>query len=401
MKWKINIAMMTIFILFVQATVPASASTASTPVSLFVNDLKLDQTNAFFQDDELYLPFRAIFQQLDIPIEYDKESHSISYVYQNEPYAIDITQEIIYTPNGGYRLLVSLRMVEQRTYIPQSFVEDLLRLPVEYNEKNNQVNVYSLGYAHDSTIHRLANSYYEHDIPANLLFTYDADPYGYLRHFDDAQISVLTDILDTKIGAVYYQSLTEAIVKTSQSSVTPAVSRYVEIDLHFRLEEGQWKISKFDFTKLQIDLLDDAEEKIAELLQSSPEKVNQVLSDLKANYAAKMGTDPKAALEAYSPLFIDEWNRSTVDTWEEVIDFSIRYPSQKKELIDAKVIYVDDTTAVVYVRVRLTELAQTYDGLYEPRELEGPYEYEEILYLDNTDGKRWTFNESDPLDSNY
>ncbi|HIW32105.1 MAG TPA: hypothetical protein IAA29_04890 [Candidatus Paenibacillus intestinavium] len=151
-----------------------------------------------------------------------------------------------------------------------------------------------------------------------LLFTYDANPYGTLDDLYNAPDPAITQVINTKIRKIKYYSTKDAVVTTSQLSTTKAVTINQELQLHFRKQEGMWKRSKIDPPQLQIEMLDDIEEKAATLLQHSPYEVEKVLSDL-----------------------------------------------------------------------------------YEPGELEEPYEYEEVLYLDHTDGKRWTFYTSDLLYSNY
>jgi len=399
MKWKYCLMMIIVSLLFAQAPVSASAKDDSVP--LVVNGFGMSEAKAYQRNDTMYIPFRAVFEYLGIPFEYDGETHSISYTFQDEPYLIDIREESIITPDGGYRLLIPILMIQQRTYIPQEYVEDLLRLEVDYDEKNDKLLVSSLDHAYSDTINGLAMSFYKQDLPASQLFTHDANPYGSLEDLYSPE-SAVTQVLDIRIGAIKYNSITEAVVITNQTSVTPAVSINQGLELHFRKEGSQWKISKINSEHLQIDLVDDVEEKAAALLQTSPEEVRKVLNDLQANYEALKGNDVEAAIKAYSPLYIDYWNRRVEGfPWEGIVEHQITFPSSRTDLLEAKVIYISDNTAAVYVKLLYTELPQTYDGLYEPGELEEPYEYEEVLYLDNTDGKRWTFNEGDPLGQNY
>jgi|GEM_PF-3505704 len=399
-KWKYYFAVVILSMLFTQS--PILASAGDDPVSLRVNDEPITDTNAYNYNDITYIPFRAVFEALDIPFRYDKSTQSISYTFQEELYSIDIQQEIIFTPDGGYKLLIPLLTIHQQIYIPLQYVEDLLKIEAHYIEEIKYLWVNSLDYAHDETINFLAKQYYLGDMPAKLLFTYDANPYGTLDDLYVAPDPAITQVINTKIGTIKYHSTTEAVVTTSQLSTTKAVTINRERQLHFRKQEGMWKISKISPTHLQIEMLDDVEEKVATLLQNSPNEVEKVLSDLRANYDALKGNDVKAAINAYSPLFIDDWNlRSNYNTWEEKVEHAIIFPSSQIDLLESKVIHIDDKIAAVYVKELYTELPQTYNGLYEPKELEEPYEYEKVLYLDHTDGKRWTFYTSDPLNSNY
>ena len=135
------------------------------------------------------------------------------------------------------------------------------------------------------------------------------------------------------------------------------------------------------------------------MLQEFPEKVAKVLHDLHANYDAINGSDYNAAINAYSPIYITNWNQeSSYFTWEEIVNHSTTYPTDRRDLLEAKVLDLNDHTAVVYVRVLYSELPQTFGGLYEPNDPREPYEYEEVLYLDYTENERWTFNVVDYLD---
>ncbi|MFD2661301.1 hypothetical protein [Paenibacillus thailandensis] len=143
----------------------------------------------------------------------------------------------------------------------------------------------SLDYAYNQTINSLVKSYYDQDIPADQLFTLDANPYG---SPDDLYTpdTTLAQVLDTKIDRIKYSSVSEAIVRTSQISTTPAVRRNRELELHFRKEGDMWKINKVNSIHFQNTLLDDVDEKAAALIQNSPDEVEKLLSDLRANYDA-------------------------------------------------------------------------------------------------------------------
>lgn len=399
MKWKYCITMIIISMLFTQSPVLASAKDDS--VHLVINGVDMSNAKAYKHNDTIYIPFRAVFESLGIPFHYDTTTHSISYNLQGEYYSINIQEEIVFTPDGGYQLLIPLLMIHHHTYIPQEFVMNLLRLEVNYNKENNKLLVNSLDKSYDETISSLTKSYYERDIPAFRLFTYDANPYGTLDDLYSAPNPIITKVLNTQIGTIKYNSISEAVVTTSQLSTTLAVTIFQERELHFRKEGNLWKISKINPTHLQIELLDDIESKAAALMGTSPDDVEKVLSDLRNNYDALKGNDVEAAINTYSPLYIDEWNQERTYSWEAIVEHSITYPSTREDLLEAKVIYIDDNIAVVYVKILFSELPQTYGGLYDPGELEEPYEYREVLYLDHTDGERWTFYEGDPLDLNY
>ncbi|MFD1956621.1 hypothetical protein ACFSL6_21160 [Paenibacillus thailandensis] len=98
---------MAILIRLLFTHVPVSAS-SSDSVQLVVNGAPLSET-AYNRNGTLYIPFRAVFEQAGIPFEYDLQSHIISYTFQDEPYSIDITQESIITPDGGYGLSMTKR----------------------------------------------------------------------------------------------------------------------------------------------------------------------------------------------------------------------------------------------------------------------------------------------------
>jgi len=70
------------------------ASGADDSVLLIVNCAEMKEATAFSRNNTLYIPFRTVSEHVDIPFEYDAETHTrnISYTFQNEPYLIDINE---------------------------------------------------------------------------------------------------------------------------------------------------------------------------------------------------------------------------------------------------------------------------------------------------------------------
>lgn len=114
MKWKSCLMMIIISVLVTHAPELASAAKDDS-IRLVVNGVDRSDAIAFKRNGTTYIPFRAVFKHLGIPFQYDKTTHSISYTFQEEPYSIDIQEEIIFTPDGGYHLLIPLLTIHQHT----------------------------------------------------------------------------------------------------------------------------------------------------------------------------------------------------------------------------------------------------------------------------------------------
>lgn len=365
-------------------------------LSIYVNDSKLEHAEAISQHETVYLPFRAIFENLGYTFNYDAENKSIKLWIGEDTFIIYLDEDMIEFSEGMYYLDKPIEFIQQRSYFPREVMEEVFKIAISHNVINNKVDVKELDYAHEKTLKGLVNSYYNRSLSPRKLFTADVSPYGPIET-NEFYDTVLSEPVEIDIGEFLFSSVTEASVTTNYESLTPAIKKKLVIKLNFRKENNSWKISKIDHEDYKVSLLEDTNQKEQALLQNSPKEVAKVIGDLKNYYDANNGTDYEAAIQTYSPLHIKYWNSMTTSKLEEIIKHSIMYPNTKRELKEARVLYISDKIAAVYVRVLHTELPQTYGGTVEFVELDEAFEYEDILYMDHTDGERWTYYEEEPL----
>lgn len=391
----ILLALSLIVTLFPQKSDAASKNT----LSIAVNDIVLPYAEAIYRDNMIYVPMRAVFEAFGYEITYDHEYSSVEFQIGDIAYELYIHEEIIESSRFTYYSEWPFLLIKQKTYVPLDMFEDLFLFEIKLDEKYYRLDFQAMDAANDEPILALMDGYFTRSIEPKDLFHPKFQRYGSPIELYAFSKTVLEKFTELNIGNITYESLTEASLVTHYTSATPGVR--IEAKAMFKLAkyDGQWRIYKEDYKYKNIFPTEDYDEKHQALLEAKPVEVNQVLESIARYYDAKKGSDFQAALNTYSPLYIREYNDLVRgSTWDESLAYNMKYPDYREDLLEAKVLYLDDQYAAAHVRVQITDLPQTYDGTMKQKDLIEPYEFEEILYLHHSDENRWTYYQNDYID---
>jgi len=370
-------------------------------LSIAVNDLVLPDAKAVYRDDKIYVPLRAVLEAFGYEITYDHEFSSVQFEKEDIVHHLLIQESMLETSEGYYFSEYPFVLIKQKTYVPLEMFEHLFFLllsEIKLDMTQNRIDFKAMDAVNDEAILALVDGYYTRSIEPKDLFHSKINIYGGRIESYAFYQGVLEQLTNLSIGEITYESLSEASVVTHFTSITPGVHIEAEVIIHFFRFDSRWRIIKVDFQYKDFFLTKDYIEKHEALLESSPKEVNQVLEDVTRYYELNSGTDVKAALSTFSPLFLKRWSEGRRGfEWEEMLAAILQNPHIREDLLEAKVLYFDDQYAAVYVRVHITDLRQPKDGTVEQEERFDPYELEQILYLHLNDEKRWTYYQNDEI----
>lgn len=396
---KISKIALTAIIVFLCGIAPVYGETASNEnMQVIVNGAKLPNAKAILKNGETLLPFRAFIEGLGGKVGSDPETDALIGELNGETLKVWAGEKIMEYKQKGYYLSSPVRIIQNRTYLPIRSAAEVLGYEVVFEKKSLTVTLTKYGFGQDKSIERLLEGYMERSLKQPLQDVF-IDGYEELIYLDEQLYEGYGPYqsFETWVGVIEYPSSTRAVVTAGYRSETQVLYESVETE-YFLIKVGTaWKIYKVNPRHFQMELPSDVNNTVIELEENKPAAVQNVLQDLHAYYKAMNEENYDQAMSFTSPLYIADWNSRAQDwyKYEKILKNRFENTKTKEELLEARVLYMDDSYAAVHARILNSEQLDGED------EVEEPYEYELIISMDLIDGKRWTYNSELDINGDY
>lgn len=404
MRKRVVIYAFLIAALIVLSAGPASATaTTSAKTRILINEASLEGSEVIAVNGVTLVSFRALLDALGGKIGYDGETGAVTGRLNGKTIRIWADEALFEYEDQGYGFPMPVKAVKGRLYVPVRALGAALGYQLSYDSSNRSFRLTKYGFGQDGYVRELLEAYYRgtHQ-PLSDLVTLDNPDRIYLEA-SSSRKKIPNRSFEFWMGDIVYLSDKEAAVTAGFRSETQAVSSSVERRFYLRREQGQWKIANAEWVHFTQDLPKDADESAKQLLATRQLETQRVLRDLEAYYEAMSEENLEQAMKSLSPYFVEEWEKATItdETYGAFLEelFDDEYSNSVEELLDARVLYLDDSVAAVYARILYSE--ENSNPNVKESERSYTHEYELVVEMDLTPVGRWTFYRDWDLNGDY
>ncbi|MFD0620688.1 copper amine oxidase N-terminal domain-containing protein [Paenibacillus sp. GCM10027629] len=398
MKKQLFTVCVSMCLLLLGSAVSFAANAKGTEI--IVNGVKLN-ARATVIEGTTFIPYRSLFEAMGAKIGFDKDAQEISAEIDGGTMYLWMGEDIVEYKNKRYFLPEPIRTIEGSIYVPLRFIGEALGYQIVYNQDYNRITFTKFGYGADDSIRKTLTGYLQEDKhkPLSDLFSQDY-PYPDILYVNEASESFPRVFpiknYETWVNKIEYLDNNTAVVHAGYSYETQVLNESSETRFVLNKEKSGWKISKMDPIHLKIDVPKNIDVTADGLLVNKSDQIGKVLQDLNTYYTAMNEKNYETAIKSISPTVIKKWNEKvTYGKYEDIIKEEFNKTITTHKLMNARVLYVDQSHAVVNAKVEFT---QRYNG---DSKVIGPHVYDLLISMDWVDNDRWTYYSEYDLDANY
>ncbi|QMV42760.1 copper amine oxidase N-terminal domain-containing protein [Cohnella cholangitidis] len=381
---------------------PASA-TESAKTRITINDVSLEGSEVIAVNGVTLVSFRALLDAFGGKIGNDGETGAVTGRLNGKTIRIRADEALFEYEDQVYDFPIPVKAVKGRLYVPVRALGAALGYHLSYDSSNRAFRLTKYGLGQDGYVRELLEAYYRGTRqPLSDLVTLDNPDRIYLEA-SSSRKKIPNRSFEFWMGDIVYLSDKGAVVTAGFRSETQAVSSSVERRFFLRREQGQWKIANAEWVHFTQDLPKDADESAKQQLATRQTETQQVVRDLETYYKAMNEENLEQAMKSLSPYFVEEWEKATItdETYGSFLQelFEGDYSDRVEKLLDARVLYLDDSIAAVHARILYSE--ENNNPNLKESERSYTQEYELLVEMDLTPEGRWTFYRDWDLNGDY
>ncbi|WP_337101878.1 stalk domain-containing protein [Paenibacillus sp. YIM B09110] len=371
----------------IAAAVPGIVAANERPIQLIVNNESKGELDAYIQKGVMYVALRPFLNALGYTVQYNSADKEVSSNIDGKELMYVFGEDSIYFDDDAYYLPVTGTILNGQVYLPIRQLSYFTKYNVDYDKQRRTVTMVKFGYGQELAIRELVTKYYLTNSPKlltddtliyyNRNFDYEADAAQYISEIPTRNFIV-------KIDYIHYASDHEAELQVTYTDNDQVLNTTNVTWYSIRFENGQWKIYREAVIELLHELPPDIDESAAAILEQNNKEQASVLSDIHTYYKAHNEENIELALQYTSPSFIDHWKAFMIDhsTWRQSLEAHYTYADERVKLTDERIVFLGEKEAVVHGMLEWSETVEW--------EMEGPYVYEALIYLDYANG-HWNY----------
>lgn len=133
-------SLVSLFVLLLSITIMKPAAEASTRLFVEDQEIELQESTVFIENDRLYVPVRFVVEQLGAHVGWKQSTQEIMIMTTDrEKFLFQIGEAKLIWNQQTYPLDVSPLLVEDRTYMPARHVAEWLHMKVSWSAENSSV----------------------------------------------------------------------------------------------------------------------------------------------------------------------------------------------------------------------------------------------------------------------
>lgn len=363
------------------------AQADSGEIAVYFDGKRVENASAFVERGVMWVPFRPLMASLGAKVSFDpKKDGEIRAVIGQDTMSLWAGDSLVAYRDREYSLSQEIRTIRGQVYFPARGLGELLHLEVVYDSKARRANLAHWGLGQEDAVKAVVSSFLDPKMNGQRasLLTSDNPALKYYE-YEPAIMEKTYREFETWVGDIDYTSATTATVNAGTRSESQVMKRVSETEFKLRREGATWRIAKHDGVHLNMDLPSDADETEAELKRNHPDEVAAVLRDVQAFHDAYNAEDVNGTTRLLSSNFKTSWKKITGEDYDGLMEaFFAGDIHERKEILTARVLYIEGDQAVVHLKMRYSE--QEGDGTILE---DDPYEL--IVGLDLENG-HWAYN---------
>lgn len=349
------------------------------------------QSAVVTSEGNTFVPMRAIFEKLGATVKWDQNTKTATAAKGKTVVKLTIGKTTATVNGKSVTLTAAAITLNGNTMVPLRFIAEALGATIGWENATQTAIITSA----EKLIQEKLEAYFNKEGSVEELFTMGYPDRIYWEDSSDLR-KLPRRSYDFWMEDITYASAEEAIVSAGYRSETQALKSSVETKFTLQREDDTWKISDREWVHFTFDLPADADETAGRISSENANETQKLISDLKKHYEAMNGRKLEAAMATLSSYFIEEWERMTYteSTYRDFLQelFEGGY-ADRNELLDARVLYLGDSHAVIHARV-LFSMTTELQG-------EESHEYDLLIDMDRTADGRWTYYDEWDLDGDY
>ncbi|MEC0093800.1 stalk domain-containing protein [Paenibacillus macquariensis] len=343
---------------------------------------------AIIIDNTAWVPLRMLLATMDISLPYNTESGQISAILRGEELQFWSGENELVYGRTRYFLEQPVFTIEGAVYAPLRLIGTVAGYDVQFDKNRHTVSMMEYGLGQDKAINQVVEQYFKNMDPQ--LLSWDNPDLEYTPELNLSEVPYRN--FSVTAGEINYTAANEAEVTAECRSGSEVIHEIKEVTFALRNVNGDWKIVKASWLHYNMELPADIDETVFNLAARRPHDVMKILEDTRTYYRAMNEKDYETVIGYISPRFIKEQGTSIVGTYTDFLKGILEVSSDFEMLLNERVVFAGDKQAIVHAFV---EWSNETAG-----KKNGPFLYEELIYLDLVDG-RWTHYESFAIDNDY